>query len=306
MAFVNEIAGIAVELNGIWDVDTTLIQGMLDGISTLKIPELDSDGIASAQIFLSALSETIKNDITVSNASSALSKAAINAIRATQNSWFSSGRYIVIGLANGITVNTLFVVNAARRAMQQAINAAKQTAGINSPSKVFAEIGMYSDKGLAEGLRAYAYLAEEESRNAAQGAINAAKSVLNNLSYTTDSIDTEPVIRPVLDLSDVTNGFQTVDGLFNSKYAVNGAFFSGISSLRNGRAITGDQNGVTNRNDNRDIVSELQNLSKRFDDLSAAVSNMQVVLDTGVLVGQTASQMDAQLGTYASRRGRGN
>ncbi len=66
------------------------------------------------------------------------------------------------------------------------------------------------------------------------------------------------------------------------------------------------QNGITTRNDNRDIMNELQSLSKRFDDLSSAVANMQVVLDTGVLVGQTASQMDAQLGTYASRRGRGN
>ena len=65
-------------------------------------------------------------------------------------------------------------------------------------------------------------------------------------------------------------------------------------------------NGISNRNSNRDVVSELQKLYDRFDELNASISNMQVVLDTGVLVGQTAGQIDALLGAYAGRKGRGN
>ena len=64
-------------------------------------------------------------------------------------------------------------------------------------------------------------------------------------------------------------------------------------------------NGISNRNSNRDVVSELQKLYDRFDELNASISNMQVVLDTGVLVGQTAGPIDALLGAYAGRKGRG-
>ena len=60
------------------------------------------------------------------------------------------------------------------------------------------------------------------------------------------------------------------------------------------------------RTDSREIVSELQKLSKQFEDLSTAVENMQIVLDTGTLVGQTSAKMDAQLGTAAARRERAN
>ena len=152
----------------------------------------------------------------------------------------------------------------------------------------------------------YARLVDQSSANVGESAINSARTALNNLSYLTEDMDPEPTIRPVLDLSDVSNGFQTIDGLFNTERMIGGSFFNGLSSLRNTRAMSYDQGKINNKNDNQEIVSELRQLSKQFDELSSAVANMQVVLDTGVLVGQTSAQMDTQLGTLASRRGRGN
>ena len=57
---------------------------------------------------------------------------------------------------------------------------------------------------------------------------------------------------------------------------------------------------------NRDVVDELRTLREQFDGLSSAVTSMNLVLDTGVLVGQTSAAMDRQLGMLASRRERGN
>ena len=39
--------------------------------------------------------------------------------------------------------------------------------------------------------------------------------------------------------------------------------------------------------------------------LGEAITNMQIILDTGVLVGETSAAMDDQLGVLAMRKGRG-
>ncbi|MBO6253174.1 MAG: hypothetical protein J6O49_05915, partial [Bacteroidaceae bacterium] len=51
------------------------------------------------------------------------------------------------------------------------------------------------------------------------------------------------------------------------------------------------------------IVSDL---ADKVDVLGSQIANMQVVLDSGQLVGGIAYNMDRQLGLMSSRRGRGN
>ena len=125
--------------------------------------------------------------------------------------------------------------------------------------------------------------------------------------FTTEHIDSDPTIRPVMDMTDVMNGFQTIDGLFSANRTISSGYFSGLTGVRSARALWSEQQGkISPQTDNKDVVNELKNLSKLFDELSNSVKNMQAVLDTGVLVGQTSEKMDSQLGTLASRRGRGN
>ena len=53
-------------------------------------------------------------------------------------------------------------------------------------------------------------------------------------------------------------------------------------------------------------MEELKVMSKQFEELSVAVKNMQIVLDTGVVAGSITEKVDANLGTLTTRRGRGN
>lgn len=276
-----------------------------------SIQNLDLDRIKEAYDVVSSFTSMITGleslgDYDLASVAVNLSDEAVVAVDGTKQKWFDTGANLGRGLANGIGSMAGAIRRSAVNAASGAIHAIRVTWSVHSPSKVGEELGRYWDLGLSGGMDTYANLIDQSSADIGKRAIDTARSVLNNLGYMTDDINPEPTIRPVLDLSDVTTGFQTIDGLFNSQRTMEGNFFGGLTSLRSGRAMMAEQNGATNRNDNRDVVNELQSLSKRFDDLSAAVSNMQVVLDTGVLVGQTASQMDAQLGTYASRRGRGN
>jgi len=312
-SIIQTLVGLAASAAGVDPANVTVVGSILEEYGKISfqgfltgLTNASGDAVAAVTGLISQIKVEIQNDTTVSTAATELSITGVSALRATWIDWQNAGIYLGSGVANGIGRMAGIIKNSALSAARGAINAIRITWSINSPSKVGEELGRYWDLGLSGGMDKYAGLISQSSTDIGKSAIDTARSVLNNLSYMTDNIDAEPTIRPVMDLSDVTNGFQTIDGLFNGQRTMEGNFFGGITSLRSGRALMAEQNGITTRNDNRDIVSELQSLSKRFDDLSSAVSNMQVVLDTGVLVGQTASQMDAQLGTYASRRGRGN
>lgn len=62
------------------------------------------------------------------------------------------GQAICEGVAKGINANTSTIKSAAEAAAQAAYQAAKSKLGIHSPSKVFAQLGVYSGEGYAEGL----------------------------------------------------------------------------------------------------------------------------------------------------------
>lgn len=64
----------------------------------------------------------------------------------------SIGTNIINGIVNGITSGASSVANAINSATQGAIDAAKNTLGIASPSKVFEELGAYSMAGYARGV----------------------------------------------------------------------------------------------------------------------------------------------------------
>ena len=66
---------------------------------------------------------------------------------------YSAGTDLIQGLLNGIRAMAGNVAQAARDVVSNAINAAKSALGINSPSRVFREIGANTGAGLALGLR---------------------------------------------------------------------------------------------------------------------------------------------------------
>lgn len=67
-------------------------------------------------------------------------------------SWYSLGRNIAEGVAQGINANSWLIKNAASNAAQDAYDAAKDKLGIHSPSRVMAEVGRYYDEGFAQGI----------------------------------------------------------------------------------------------------------------------------------------------------------
>lgn len=54
------------------------------------------------------------------------------------------------------------------------------------------------------------------------------------------------------------------------------------------------------------IVNAIASVNERISDLGEKLANMQVILDSGALVGQIAGDMDKNLGERTILKGRGN
>ena len=182
------------------------------------------------------------------------------------------------------------------------VEAVKTTLDINSPSRVFRELGVYTGLGFVNGLNGYAdksYYAGANMAESVKDGLSKAISSIDNLIN--GDMDMQPTIRPVLDLSDVVKGTGELDGLFLPLRSI--GLVSQANASFNASAAVGGA-GITVQND--DVVAELRSLRGEMSAMTERLERMQVVLDTGALVGGMAGPMDAALGQMAIRKGRGN
>ena len=207
-------------------------------------------------------------------------------------------------MGSGITSSTPFIRNAAVNAARSAINAVRITWDEHSPSRVGMELGQFWDLGLAGGIDKYGYLIAQSAANVGSDAILSAQSVLNNLDHIGSNIDGDFTIRPVMDLTVILNGMNDIDGLFSGEWipAVISAVLPEFAARERLQANRAESRATT---DNRDVVSELVTLEKKFDELSTAVRNMKLVLDTGIVVGGIIEGVNENLGVLAGGKERG-
>lgn len=131
--------------------------------------------------------------------------------------WIGVGNNIVNGMITGIQQKAGDLAMIAAQTALMALEAAKEALGINSPSKEFAKLGMYADEGLAMGLSKYSGLVESSSTSIGDAAINSLRDSLSNMmNIINGDIDSTPVIRPVIDLTDVNAGTKLINGMFSS------------------------------------------------------------------------------------------
>ena len=170
------------------------------------------------------------------------------------SSMYNTGVNLIKGLINGIKAKATEAVNAAKGVVQSAIDAAKKLLGIHSPSRVFGEIGKFTVLGFTNSLTNLKDTVIKPAGDLAQTAIDAVGNPLSKIAdVLTADIDSTPVIKPVIDLSNVKNGAKTITELMSeSKNLSLGTNTSGILSTTIGKI----QNGI----DNSEVVSAINDL----------------------------------------------
>jgi hypothetical protein len=136
--------------------------------------------------------------------------------------WASVGRNIIDGMTQGVISAAGRLAEAAAEAAYSALQSAEAALGINSPSKEFEKLGMYSDLGFANGLSGFTSVIIASANGVGKTAINTLQGAISKISNIMESgINTAPVIRPVLDLSDIEAGGQRINDLFAQRKGIN-------------------------------------------------------------------------------------
>jgi tape measure domain-containing protein len=133
------------------------------------------------------------------------------------NNLFKVGVQGKEGLITGLESDEADLLKRMGKLGKKILNAIKKSLGIKSPSTEFAEIGRDSMEGLAKGFSDSTTIVADAVDSAAKDALTAMRQSMKGLSDgLAEHIDPNPVITPILDLTQVRSQAQELSGLTNT------------------------------------------------------------------------------------------
>lgn len=172
---------------------------------------------AGADLFKSFNSGVSGQTNTVKNQFSTLLSTCIATVRSYYSQFQSAGRYLAVGIANGISANSGSASAAARSLAGNAAKASARRLEEKSPSKVGYKIGDYFGIGFTNGITDNIRNAGISSDALAESATKGLSNAVSKIATLIDSgIDTNPTIRPVLDLTEIQNGSAAMADLMST------------------------------------------------------------------------------------------
>ena len=249
----------------------SLTTGLQNGLSTMwsalssmltnVVSSIRSRGSAfraAGRVLVNNLASGISSGrSSVLSAASGVASGSVSSVRNYYSSFWSAGKYLVLGFCAGITENTWRAEAKAALMANAAYESAKEALDVNSPSKVFKRLGSSVPEGFALGLGMFGSEIEDSAIGMANTAIKATRSAMSTvLDALNSDMDSQPTIRPIMDLSDVKTGANAIHGMLNGVQTV------GVRTNLN--AISSTVNGKLQNGTNDDVVSAINKLNDRL------------------------------------------
>lgn len=294
----NLFARSVTEINKLADLSDRLEMLDTSTLSTFanNMSKMASNGIRMLnQVFTNSYMSVYNKAIEVAN-------RAVMGVNSVTPQLATAGANMMQGFINGLNGRAQAVYNTAQAIANQAAAIVRRSLQIHSPSKVFEEIGMYVDLGFAQGLTKYADTIESSADTIGRSAMDSmAGSIQNAIDNIDDNPDFSPTITPILDLTNVNDGLNRLGETMNSDR------LNAMGTYRTSMDLAGMVLETNRNNQNGGIMLDtMLRMMDEFSNLSSAVENMQIVMDSGVVVGAIAPKMDAALGRRVVYKGRGN
>lgn len=227
VAFANEFPSVSGTITAaIPEITTALTELVNSIINYLTDNQATVKNTASTKIMTDGIIKGIKdkqND--AKNATKAVGEAIIGELKRFADQAKTAGESVGAGFVQGIKNKISDATNAGTALGRAALDAAKKALDSNSPSKEFIKLGGDGvGEGFIIGIHPYIALAAAEAEKMADATIDAFSSVVSKVADALDGdMDYSPVIKPVLDLDDITKNVQTMNGMFtNPKLNVEG------------------------------------------------------------------------------------
>ena len=304
---INEPAETAIDL-------TTFLTAIADGVTAGE-----DAMITAGETLASAIASGILSARgSASSAGYYTGLSGASGARGSYSAFYSAGSYAGQGFASGILSQVSRAVEAARQMANSAAAATNTTLKVNSPSKVFMKIGSSVTEGFSKGIIDNTYMATEASEDMAVLSVGSAEDALKNRTdqmfkqaslsiaaayayineVANQSLDSQPVITPVLDMTNLQNGMYSMGSLWNmslnNPLAYANTTYPGSYQYAN--TLMANNEYVTQ--------TELRGIRTDLKRLGEAITNMNMVLDSGTLVGQLTPGIDRGLGSIAGMKER--
>jgi hypothetical protein len=190
---------------------------------------------------------------------------SVTAMNDYYSKFYEAGSYLVDGFAKGISDNDYKAEAKARAMARKAAEAAEDELDEHSPSKVGYHIGDFFGVAFVNAIGDYADKAYDASADMAISAKTGLADAISKIKDVIDgNIDTQPTIRPVLDLSDIETKSQKLNALFSRSQAMtistgmNAAKYSDYGDGDNGTQSTGNQYTFTQNNYSPKALSRVE------------------------------------------------
>lgn len=239
-----------------YDSAATALNAITEAVSNFNINSLNSivTSIGGLGTESSTAFTTNVEQSAIKNAFDAPLNKAVSSARGYRSKFYDAGGYLVAGFANGIRNNIYLAQRAAIDMSSSTELAARSRLHINSPSKVFRKIGAGVPEGFAQGIERFSYLGTRAVESMSNDAIDSASKVLSNINaILTDDVNTQPMIRPIVDLSNVESSSDAISNMLSMDPTVSA--FSNVHSIS--AMMNRNQNGA-----NDDVVSAIKDLGK--------------------------------------------
>lgn len=241
----------------------TMIENLstIGPITTTAIAAFNA-AMTSLTASLSAASTAIKaQTLSITTSIVSMGTASVSAINGFRSRMALAGGYLMDGLASGIRGRSSSVISAARSVAKSVESIIRSAWQVNSPSKLFYKIALGVGEGISGAFKDSITGIKHSTIDLSDAATNGFRDAILKITEFIDSdMDTQPTIRPVLDLSEVAAGAGSISGLFGMSPSVSVLSSVGsINSMMNRRI----QNGVNN-----DVISAIKDLGKSLGNTS--------------------------------------
>lgn len=232
----NLISGVRSKEPLLKNAFITIVSGCLTAMRN-KYQEFQTVGTTMMTRLIAGVRE---KDEPAKTAFTNIVSGCLTAIRNKYQDFYDAGKYLVEGFAKGIDEYTWYAEARAAAMARAAAQAAEEELDINSPSKVGQRIGGFFGMGFVNSIIAYADKSYEAGAEMASAAKNGLSNAISKVrDFVEGNMDTQPTIRPVLDLSEVRSGAHMLSALLSRKQAMT------ISTEMNRQAAGTIQNGET-------------------------------------------------------------
>lgn len=196
------------------------------------------NGKAMAFNFLNGFANEVDNH--AEKVAATLARTMINRLDDSEEDFNRSGKHAAMGFANGLEDCVDRVARVARRMAYEAKKAIEEELEIESPSKVLREDGQYAGDGFALGFI-------DRIKDVKRAAMTLGATSIDALEESVQNIpDIDPVITPIVDLTNVNEAADMINDMFSHAIANVGTNVGRASSSMNYKKSTNNMQDIQN------------------------------------------------------------